>query len=187
MLIGLTGPAGSGKDTVANVLGGYHKFAALSYAKPLKRAASEIFKLPIAHFYDEALKEVINEAWGMTPRTMLQKLGTEACRNGIHQDIWLKSLQVEANLLFADGYDIVISDVRFENEAAQIRSLGGVVVHVVSNRKSRLDATAQAHASEAGVKFVKGSDFVFHNTGAIADIPRTTLEMLAELSGVASV
>lgn len=64
-----------------------------------------------------------------TYREFLQRVGTEAMRNGIHQNVWV-------NALFAD-YDEeenkskwIISDVRFKNEAEAIKQLGGIIIRI---------------------------------------------------------
>jgi hypothetical protein len=59
---------------------------------------------------------------------MLQLWGTEVCRNGFHDDIWIASLE---NKMRKTGDDIVISDVRFPNEIKAIHNAGGRVVRIV--------------------------------------------------------
>jgi hypothetical protein len=58
---------------------------------------------------------------------MLQLWGTEVCRKGFHDDIWIASLE---NKLRTSTDDIVISDCRFPNEIKSIRNAGGIVIRV---------------------------------------------------------
>ena len=58
---------------------------------------------------------------------MLQLWGTEVCRKGFHDDIWIASLE---NKLRNTTDDVVISDCRFPNEIAAIKNAGGIVVCV---------------------------------------------------------
>jgi hypothetical protein len=58
----------------------------------------------------------------------LQNWGTEVCRNGFHDDIWIASLE---NKLRNSTDDVVISDCRFPNEIHAIKQSGGIVVRVV--------------------------------------------------------
>jgi hypothetical protein len=64
----------------------------------------------------------------LTPRWVLQYWGTEVCRRGFHDDIWIASLE---NKLRNSKDDIVISDCRFPNEIKSIKNAGGMVVRVV--------------------------------------------------------
>jgi len=63
----------------------------------------------------------------ITPRYILQQWGTEVCRKGFHNDIWIASLE---NKLRNIKDDVVISDCRFPNEIKSIRSAGGIVIRV---------------------------------------------------------
>jgi hypothetical protein len=63
----------------------------------------------------------------LTPRWVLQYWGTEVCRRGFHDDIWIASLE---NKLRNSKDDIVISDCRFPNEIKSIKDAGGIVVRV---------------------------------------------------------
>jgi len=62
-----------------------------------------------------------------TPRWILQYWGTEVCRQGFHDDIWIASLE---NKLRKTKDNIVISDVRFPNEIKAIHSSGGKVIRI---------------------------------------------------------
>jgi hypothetical protein len=139
MIIGITGFIGSGKDTAANYLVAQHGFRRDSFAGALKDAVAQIFG------WDRELlegltpkarewREQIDPWWAkrldmprLTPRYMLQLWGTEVCRQGFHDDIWIASME---NRLRKTVDDIVISDVRFPNEIAAIRRAGGVCVWV---------------------------------------------------------
>jgi hypothetical protein len=63
----------------------------------------------------------------LTPRWVLQYWGTEVCRKGFHDDIWIASLE---NKLRNSKDHVVISDCRFPNEIASIRNAGGKIVWV---------------------------------------------------------
>ena len=63
----------------------------------------------------------------LTPRWVLQYWGTEVCRTGFHDDIWIAALE---NRLRTRAGHTVISDVRFPNEVASIRNAGGHIVWI---------------------------------------------------------
>lgn len=148
LLIGLTGRKQSGKSTVAKILREQQKFIEYSFAAPMRLfiafmlAPSETGGLA----WLEANKETpIDWLDGMTPRHMLQTLGTEWGRDMIHSELWLRKCM--RDIADSTAPNIVVSDVRFDNEAKAIREAGGVIVHVVRNTCEGADA----HVSEAGV------------------------------------
>ena len=63
----------------------------------------------------------------LTPRWVLQQWGTEVCRKGFHDDIWIASLE---NKLRNTTDDVVITDCRFPNEIDAIKQAGGIVVRI---------------------------------------------------------
>jgi len=63
----------------------------------------------------------------LTPRWVLQQWGTEVCRHGFHDDIWIASLE---NKLRTSRDNVVISDVRFPNEIRAIHNAGGLTVRI---------------------------------------------------------
>jgi hypothetical protein len=71
-------------------------------------------------------------------------MGTEACRHGIADNIWIAALEKRIH-----GYqDVVISDVRFPNEIDFIRSAGGVIVRVKRGDDPSPEELSKLHVSE---------------------------------------
>jgi len=139
MLIGVVGFIGSGKDTVADYLVNFHEFRRESFANTLKDAVSAVFgwdRTMLEGRTKEARewREQIDPWWAerlamptLTPRWVLQYWGTEVCRRGFHDDIWIASLE---NKLRNSQDNVVISDCRFPNEISSIRNAGGKIVWV---------------------------------------------------------
>lgn len=139
MIIGFVGFIGSGKDTAADYLVNFHGFRRDSFANTLKDAVSAVFgwdRILLEGRTKEARewREQIDTWWAdrlnmpnLTPRLMLQLWGTEVCRNGFHDDIWIASLE---NKMRKTTDNIVISDVRFPNEIKAIHNAGGIVVRI---------------------------------------------------------
>jgi hypothetical protein len=137
MIIGICGLIGSGKDTVADYLVNVHGFRRESFAGTLKDAAAAVFG------WDRTLlegrtkasrewREQVDTWWAqrlnmpsLTPRWVLQYWGTEVMRRGFHDDIWIACIE---NKLRNSGDNIVLSDCRFPNEIASLRSASGVIV-----------------------------------------------------------
>jgi hypothetical protein len=150
-LIGLVGTAGSGKDTVADSLKdyGWKKFA---FAKALKDMCIEFLGLSYDDAYTQEGKMKFNDFWGMTNREILQKVGTDAFRNGFHPDTWVKIAELQIQKLLNEGKKIIVTDCRFDNEAALIEKLGGIVMKVErTGYENNLTSSEKTHASEKGV------------------------------------
>ena len=140
MIIGVCGFIGSGKDTVADYLTNFHEFRRESFANTLKDAVSAVFgwdrtMLEGRTKQAREWREQVDPWWAqrldmpnLTPRWVLQYWGTEVCRRGFHDDIWIASLE---NKLRNSKDDVVISDCRFPNEIKSIKDAGGIVVRVV--------------------------------------------------------
>ena len=139
MIIGICGLIGSGKGTVADILVDYHDFKKISFADKVKDGASAIFG------WDRALlegdtdrsrlwREKQDDFWTnetgieITPRLVLQLLGTDCMRNGFYDGIWVSL--VKKHMIENPHYNYVIPDVRFPNEMKMIRELGGEVWQV---------------------------------------------------------
>lgn len=139
MILGVTGFIGSGKDTIADYLCTFHGFQRISFAGALKDAVACVF-----HWDREMLegttkssrewRDTVDQWWAnrlgmphLTPRWILQYWGTEVCRNGFNQDIWVAS--VERKLLSTKD-NIVITDCRFPNEVSAIKKSNGVTCRV---------------------------------------------------------
>ena len=157
-IIGLHGPIGSGKDTLASMLTA-SGFRALKHATPLytmAHALDPVFMPGMAHKDKDGY--VLNNASLGTRRNFLEKLGTEFCRDMINGDFFSILMQetILDSVANAPSLAIVISDVRFENEATTIRKLGGHIVHL----KPDWDCPRTGHASDAGLEFKVGDSIL---------------------------
>ena len=164
-LIGITGKASSGKDTIAHYLWGRHAFTSIAFADPLKLAAKAMFGLTSAQTWDADQKEVVIPHWGMSPRQIFQLLGTEAAKPVFGKDVWIKRWRISYDMLSRTDH-IVVPDVRFDEEAEAIRGLGGVIVEV--QRGVGLQGSTGTHASELGL--LKLPDYVIDNNGTLEDL-----------------
>lgn len=170
-LIGLAGAKGAGKDTVGEIIGHTNGFARIALADPLRAGLQSMFGLEIEVFEDRGLKELPIDWLSTSPRRLMQTLGTEWGRNHIAHDVWLRVAARRIEKEEAPG--VVVTDVRFEDEAAWVRSMGGVVWHI--QRPSLIQC--DAHVSEAGV-LIRDGDAVITNSGSIVDLASTVVSML---------
>jgi hypothetical protein len=96
---------------------------------------------------------------------MMQTLGTEWGRACIHPDFWVMIARAETQRIMADDRSVVIDDVRFPNEAAMIRDLGGELWRI-----DRPGVTYSGdHSSEGGLEDIT-TDRVIANDGTIAQL-----------------
>lgn len=173
-LIGLTGKAGSGKDTVGQYL---HKWAnayTLAFAYPIKAALAAMgFPEP----KDREAKEAVIAGFNFSWRELAQTLGTEWGR-ARDPDLWLKLAMQEVDHIQAVRSHnlVVITDVRFENEAAAIRERGGQIWHI-TGREAQMLGDTKAHASEAGVQVAKG-DKVIVNSETLLELADLVDELM---------
>lgn len=139
MIVGFIGFIGSGKNTAADFLVKNYNFKRESFANPLKDAVANVFgwdrfMLEGSTEESRSWREQPDQWWSerlgktITPRYILQQWGTEVCRAGFHDEIWIASLE---NRLQKTKENVVVSDVRFPNEIAAIRKASGTIVRVV--------------------------------------------------------
>lgn len=150
MLIGFTGPAGVGKDEAARrlnlLLPHYDTYA---FAKPIKAALATLgFQEPKTREEKESLVPGLGSSY----RRLAQTLGTEWGRDCIRPDFWLWLAKQRA----AKQPNLLVTDVRFENEAVWIRESGGLMVHV-EGRETTVTGQEATHASEAGIAVQAGA------------------------------
>lgn len=174
MLIGLCGPAGVGKDTVALMLKakGFHH---TSFAQPLYQAL-EVLGIPAPETREE--KEALIPGRNYTWRTAAQTLGTEWARN-LSPTFWIDLAKARYRTLPSIA-DCVVSDVRFEEEAAWVRSEKGKVVHIIG-RQTTVKGASAGHASEKGVLALPG-DYILTNDGDMHTLSVRVSSMLTSFT-----
>lgn len=135
-VIGLGYTARVGKDTVADYLVGEWGFRKVSLADPVRELALAIN--PHVWTWDGdivKLSEMVDEiGWEAAKgdpsvRRILIGIG-EGARNVIDPDVWLKAMTNQLRKGGTDDDRIVISDVRYANEASWVRRNNGTLVRI---------------------------------------------------------
>ena len=208
MIIGICGFIGSGKDTIADYLTNFHEFRRESFANSLKDAVAQVFgwdrtMLEGRTKQAREWREQVDPWWAerlnmpnLTPRWVLQYWGTEVCRRGFHDDIWIASLE---NKLRNSKDNIVISDCRFPNEIKSIKAAGGLIVCVERGILPHwYDIAIQANRGvESAAKWLKEEnihasetswvgttfDHKFNNNGSIDSLYSQVINLVQDRHG----
>lgn len=194
-VIGITGKARAGKDTLASYLSrallkeGYFCFT-MGMAAPLKAMLAPLLEVfsdsrdPIERYgaasemLTGADKDKVIECLGISPRRLLQTLGTDWGRNMVDDHIWV--LAADRRILHAgeNGADIIlIPDIRFDNEA----SLCDVLFEVVRDTEGALEEDAAAHESEEGVVEENITDVIV-NASTLEALEKKAIALAKEYS-----
>jgi len=155
MIIGVSGYAQTGKDTIADHLVSKFGFQKTSFAEPIKQAVKHVFCLSHDQLYGN-LKEVVDTRWGMSPRYIMQRFGAEAMRGTFGEDIWIQRLLME----ICDDNDHVIPDVRFLNEAIALKQMGGYLFRIT---RAGIKIDESSHVSECALDGYMNWDAIIHN------------------------
>jgi hypothetical protein len=226
MIIGISGRMGSGKNTVGDIIEKIcltnegPVFEQKSFAGKLKQIASLLTGIDVNKFEDQEFKKaLLGPEWGtvrtnplnaipvfedvkfnqmMSVRELLQKLGTEAMRDGLHENVWVNALFCDYKMSYRQHPDIeyvdhkaypnwCITDMRFPNELEAVIKKGGITIRVVRpcsecggigyHKMSCSKQYPKQHASETAL-----DDAKFHyeiiNDGSIKDLIEKVKQIL---------
>lgn len=149
----------------------------------LKAGNGENYAINIAkadlHLYPKTMEQGRYEIVKMTPRKMLQILGTEAGRGLIHSQIWVNSLMADykqeidvthfksfkgenSRMIYPNW---IVTDTRFVNEALAIDDKNGILIRV-----NRGDGNTGDHPSETSLDDFNKWNYVIDNNGSIEEL-----------------
>ncbi len=160
LLIGLSGKSGSGKSTVAEYLREQHQYHQFALATALKDVVGTAFAMTEDHLHGP-LKEEVDPRWGVSPRYLLQWLGTEILRRR-WPDIWIRHLRQDImDFLSTNGQkNIVVADVRFRDEAEALKAMGAVLWRLERPGHAGARNGIEGHVSECDLDDYRGWDAV---------------------------
>jgi hypothetical protein len=187
-IIGITGKAGSGKDTLAAMIAEEikrRKFGIVpqiySLATPMKVAVDSMLDFADPddsgkNWFARENKEHDIRWLGVSPRVLLQTLGTEWGRNTLGQSFWIKIAQAYMSA-FSDVSVFIVPDIRFDNEAGWVRD-SGQLIHIY---RIGVDPVGlEGHESEAGVKYEIG-DLTVGNDGQLEELKEMASSLVDKL------
>lgn len=196
-LIGISAKIGSGKDTFFDIVqkkvdGSYEN---KKFAFKLKQIASILTGISPEKFEDQEFKKTfLSKEWdrlmysgdpflkneqievfyqSMTVREFLQRLGTEAMRDGLHKNVWVNALLSDFN---KETSKWIVTDMRFKNELSAIKKNGGITVRI--NRK---DCVKIDHPSETELDS-ESFDYVIENNGTLEEFEEKINDFLIKFN-----
>ena len=207
MIIGISGKIGSGKDTIGEIIqglsitNGRQEFEIKKFAGKLKQIASLLTGIDVKDFEDQEFKKaLLGEEWGtvqkiplnsippfadidfnvmMSVRELLQKLGTEAMRDGLHQNVWVNALMCDYRRPKMSEYNPsnwIITDVRFPNELKAINDVNGLTIRVVRPQIETANFKPE-HPSETAIDDAE-FDHTIINDGSMEELIEKVRQIL---------
>jgi len=217
MIIGINGKIGAGKDTVGTIIQGLlytnkdQSSEIKKFAGKMKQIASILTGISVEKFEDQEFKECfLDVEWGtvqdiplnsippfadmqfnvmMTVREFLQKLGTEAMRDGLHTNVWVNALfadykkdwGIESNLPHSEFLNLkypnwIITDMRFPNEMEAVVKRHGITIRVTRPVKKSKN-TPKLHSSETALDKAK-FDYEIINDGSMEKLVKKVRKIL---------
>jgi len=169
IIIGLVGKKRSGKDTVAGFI-------------------KELYPMPeyivVNHAHADSLKGEIMEACGVSLqfieqnkdvfRPMLQWWGTDFRRGLYSNNYWIDRLNKK--IVCSEADILVVTDVRFHNEAKNIKEMGGYLLGISRLTKGNIDY----HPSETELETIH-CDHIIKNDGSLTELKNLTSQAVANI------
>jgi hypothetical protein len=192
-IIGLTGYAQTGKDTVGAMLveRGWHRIGFADNVRALALAADPLVRT-LWRRPDGGLNErterlsvvVARVGWedakrNADVRRFLQDLGS-GVRDVLGETTWIDAAMQKIDV-YSGGHPepagVVITDVRHENEAAAVRARGGIIARVTRPGVG----PANDHVTEVGVDAIAYDGWIT-NDGTLVDLEREVEELLEDVA-----
>lgn len=185
------------------------------FAGKLKTIASILTGIPVEKFEDQEFKKtLLGNEWGtvkdnplnaipvfedvkfnhlMSVRELLQKLGTDAMRDNLHENVWVNALFADyvPRLQFEKSFhgmkgavpveepNWIVTDMRFPNEMEAVKQREGITIRVVRDYALRggPEDPKNQHPSETALDD-SHFDHEIINDGTIEDLIEKVREVL---------
>ena len=177
-VVGLYSPHPESGKTAAAMCLQEHGYVLVSFAGPIKRMLGSF--LSSAGYEYSAIESALFEhksnrmsEFGVTPRHLLQTLGTEWGRDCVHPDVWVNVWKKTVNQWLAGGVNVVVDDVRFPNEYDAIKEFSGEMWYVTRERFTAIPE----HSSE-GALCNHGFDKRLVNDGTLSHFHEVVMNAL---------
>ncbi len=184
IIIAFTGPAEHGKSTCARMTEEYlmsrlGRSKTVAFADVLKDVCKRMCRLTDTDVNTTAGKAAIQDHLGVSARTILQKFGTDVCRDVLprvlamdciqSQSIWVWHIRCEIEQA---TQPIIVQDLRFPDEESMLRSYNAVVIRVI---RPTHESGVPTHISETARV---SCDYEITNSGTLDDLRRALYAIL---------
>ena len=201
LIIGLTGRAGAGKDTAADVLCEAYQFYRFAFADPVRAEIMRAFGVDMSIFSTDT-KERKMDALAISrcvdiefrtavgklgvspqaprsPREIMRWWGTEYRRAQNHR-YWTNKAGDTLHEAMRRGFRrIVITDVRFKNEADFVRYHNGKLWEI---RRATAESVPASHQSEAEIAQIE-PDIVVENNKSMTAFAAAVMQAYRDSHG----
>lgn len=172
MILGITGKAGSGKDTFADML--------------TEELEARNAKTTTNHFA-YALKKIATDCFGWDGqkdekgRRLLQVLGTE-CGRAYNDNIWVEKVADWISSGVGTFNFFLIPDTRFPNEAEMVKTFPNMAGAIIAVVRPELNTGGQeyTHTSETALDGYE-PDITITNDGTLQDLRQKAAELAEKL------
>lgn len=187
MVLGLAGRARAGKDTCADVLSQAYQFYRMAFADALRKEIIDAFGIDADLFHDStkdkkdtalaigrcndaefmalAVKMGVSVTDPRSPREIMRWWGTEYRRRQ-NPTYWLERAAQTLDEAMRRGFRrVVITDVRFRNEADFVRYYDGLVWKI---NRAEASAVAATHQSEIELGLIQADAVIDNNRSMTA-------------------
>ena len=206
MIIGISGSANCGKDTVANYIVKNYSFVKIAFADKIKRILMDLYDLPYNNLWGPSANRSIHDVRYklsdsdeyLTARLGCQVIGD--CGRSLYLNTWvdytINDIKKLANSYFYDYEDykgvftkystfgkknVIISDCRYLNEMNRLRNEGALLIRIKKDTAGLKDKTAK-HSSEANQVQILDSYFddIIYNNSTLEDLYKNIDNFMAK-------
>jgi len=166
-IIGISGKARSGKDTVGTyLLNKLPNSISLSYAYPLKKEVSNILNISIEQLDYYKNNNILYN--NINIRKLLQDTGTKHKEN---DDLYYVKLLNDRMIKYINnGYtNIIITDVRFIVEANELRRFNSDYTTIIRINRDHKEIEESNHISEQEITYIR-PDYTIYNNTTLSDL-----------------
>jgi len=190
MIIGISGKAGSGKDTISDYIVKNHNFIKIAFADSIKRILMEVYGFTYTQLWGPSEERgKIDPRYGKAVREFIQGFGDkgrELCLSTwinktvniiekVHNTTgwtYIDHLGLQENYDYDfDSKSIIISDGRYLNELEALKKINAKLIRIIRPENNLLGKLG-GHSSETDQNEIPNSYFdeIIINNGSLEDL-----------------